>query len=1006
MRLGQDHNPATATTLHLPAGLWEHQRRAVETVYAYLGSSSRGGRAALVTMPTGTGKTGVIAAIVTLLPSLAGHRLVLTPWDALVRQLEEDLRGRFWSRLPATQRPALPPVRRLPTSSDFDDIRQTAEPTIFVTTIAAISVMASRAPELGYDISQLFSGFDCVVVDEGHYEPAYHWSQAIRALKRPTVLLTATPYRNDEKFFLVGEKWRFRFPHHEAEDQRFLRIPQFRKLQGPDPERFARQVVGFVDERFARRSDVRIIIRCKDSDGIRAIVGALERAGQRNVIGVHERFPLRDGALLREVPGVGFNARYWVHQNKLIEGIDDPRFKVLAFYDPLGNDRAIIQQIGRVLRNPSRDVRDMTAFVISRGDRELARTWDGYRRFDRQAAAESVATVSQLVKQLLDAQPEAFYYDGGYRTKIDLGAEGAWREFAFPLRTRVYRAVAAPLPTLDAIAEAIASEWRQIDRSVFRTQVPDNRTVIIPYVTAENSPLLRSGTFIEPEFGYTLIRRSSDLLFIYDARGRSPAIVLEHLRPLQPVELQSLFPNGSSTLTSVSLLNTDIGNQAARSRKISASAIDELAPDLADYAYVCSIAEGYTQIEDNRFRRYLGLTRSRITDYRPTERDYETYSAWLQDLEIQLAGHTKSASTFDRYAKYAGTPSDPSPVHVLLDINPEGFEQRRRERRVPLSLDETALAVVDGRFSLAANSQSHAASLSWNASMGRYDFDSPTLRSEQFTDVDGDRRELVSFINEEQALRVVPATRTALYSHGHFFEPTLPLRKTGAFQLLDVLYPVAQLAAATSEKGDALVGDDWQPTSVFGLISGLDPGGTHGAPEAMKELLDQPDMLLCTDLGTEVADFLATQGTRVVFMHAKASKEARLYSASALHDVVSQAIKNLPYLQPLAETKPRMNYWAQPWKLPQGNTTTGRLRVGNYATPTQMWSRVREVISNPSGEREVWLVLGQSLSKAALREQAQKSKPVPEAIQVFALLQTTWGAVSQLGARLRVFCSP
>lgn len=91
---------------------------------------------------------------------------------------------------------------------------------------------------------------------------------------------------------------------------------------------------------------------------------------------------------------------------------------------------------------------------------------------------------------------------------------------------------------------------------------------------------------------------------------------------------------------------------------------------------------------------------------------------------------------------------------------------------------------------------------------------------------------------------------------------------------------------------------------MFGLISALNPTSAREAPDPLKALLAEPDMLLCTDLGTEVADFIVTQGNRVVFMHAKASRDRRLYSASALHDVASQAIKNLTYLQPLAEIRP------------------------------------------------------------------------------------------------------
>lgn len=92
--------------------------------------------------------------------------------------------------------------------------------------------------------------------------------------------------------------------------------------------------------------------------------------------------------------------------------------------------------------------------------------------------------------------------------------------------------------------------------------------------------------------------------------------------------------------------------------------------------------------------------------------------------------------------------------------------------------------------------------------MSRYHLESSTLQDELFVEGSGDARELVSFINEEQALRVVPATRTTIYAHGHFFKPVIPLRRAGAFQLLDVLHPVDELATVGSEKGDAIIDDD------------------------------------------------------------------------------------------------------------------------------------------------------------------------------------------------------
>ena len=919
-----------ATTLKLPDGLWDHQRQAIETAHRYLTTKDVGDASALITMPTGTGKTGVIATIVTALPSITGHRLVLTPWDALARQLIDDLRGRFWNRLPGSTRPESLPVCRLPSSTNLERVLETSEPTVFVATIAAISVAAARSDGLGFDLGDVFADFGCVLVDEGHYEPAHEWSKAIRGLHRPTVLLTATPYRNDVKYFRVGEAWRYRFPHWQAEEKRFLRTPEFVTLRdATEPVAFARQLFEQVRARFPDDESVRVIVRCETASSIRLIVKALEDLGQP-VVGVHEQFSGRELPLRRDVPRPDeCPARFWVHQNKLIEGIDDPNFKVLAFYEALKNDRAIVQQIGRVLRNPHQNPQDMTALVLGIGDRDIARTWDAYRSFDRQEEAESVATLPQLVERVIEAQPQAFYYDRSYRVRIDLNSAYAWHEFAFPLRTRVYRLASDGAPPLDEMADVIANEWREIDRAVFTSQVPDDQTVIIPFVTAENSRLLRSGTFIEPEFGYTIIRLSGDFLFIYDSRGRIPAIVLKHFRPLRPPDLQVLFQKGASSLTSISLLNTDIGRQAARSRHIRAAAIDDLAPDLADYAYVCTTAEGYTEIADERFRRYLGLSRSKVVDYRKSEHDYAAYSEWLDSLARELLSRNGWATTFTRYAIHVDEPDDKTPLHVLLDVDPSKFTQFGTG--APLEIEDRAASVIDGGFSITANGKPHDAKLSWDRVKERYEVVAPSLRSALFMTPEGEGHELVELINEEQYLRVIPHGRKTIYAHGGFFKPVIPSNRAGSFRLLDVLTSTPELENAVSEKGTAIVSDDWDPASVFGMISALAPSSGRRAPSTMRKILPRPDFVLCTDLGSEVADFIITQGTRVVFIHAKVAPTLRLCSASVLHDVASQAIKNLPHLQPLADIRPPTASWTRPWSIATVADSTRRLREGASA---------------------------------------------------------------------------
>jgi superfamily II DNA or RNA helicase len=985
--------------LGFPPLLWPHQKDAIKTIHNYISAKGDGANGALITMPTGTGKSGVIAWSVTRLPELKGHRLVITPWIALTRQLREDIEHRFWTRLDENDRPKTPPrVRALPASTKIAELRDVNEATIYVATIAAISTLYNRCLQDGTEIARWFEGFDAVFVDEGHYEPAENWSKAIRALQLPTVLLTATPYRNDFKYFEIGDD-RYRLPHHTAEGERFLRKPEFRLIETSDVAAFAAHLKSLVAAEFPGDTSSRVIVRCKDAATIRKMVAAL-KALNETAIGIHETFEEGDD-FKRAVPlrdAVG-TVRYWVHQNKLIEGIDDPSFKVVALFDSLRNGRAIVQQIGRVLRNPERTKKNMKAVVVGSGDRDLEEVWRAYMAFDGEDLAESVATTSDLVERLVAAQPASFYLSGNYRVRIDLTSPNAWRTFAYPLRTRVFRFAGQEQSDIATIAADTAAAWEDIDRAVFAIQRPDDKTAIVPYISAENSPLLRSGTFIEPEFGYTALRLSGDLLFVYDARGRVPQALLDSFAPLRASELTRLFPGGSSRISSVALRNTDIGQQAARSRYVRAAAIDDLAPDLADYGYICTIAEGQTGEGDRRTRRYVGLSRARLTDHRATEGDFDTYSRWLDDVEAEVRGAAQATVTFSRYATYAPVPADPSPVHVLLDIDQTDYARREDTKTIPLELEDTAYEVTDGSFEIRIGDKTYAATLTWDGK--GYELRSP-LQFERYEETIPDGRELIHAINEDQLLRVVPAERGVIYAHGEFIAPRSLRAAAG---ILTVLQPIDRLANISTEKGSTGVANDWAEDSIFGMISALAANSNRVPEPALAVILGSPDLLVCTDLGAEIADFMALKDDRVVFIHAKAASSASPLSASALHDVVSQAVKNLPYLQPFEETKPKTAYWTNEWKA-KDNGRISRRRAGTYATGSEAWEQLRTVIANPQANREVWLVMGQALSVSRLREELNKQRPAPQVLQIFSLLQTAWAATSQIGARMRIFCSP
>lgn len=279
-------------------GLRSSQRKAVGLIHAYLASKDllikdwKGkDEAALIKMPTGTGKTGVIATIASA--SAAVKRiLILTPRRALVRQLMEDLSWRFWSRfdglyfdgqlhfdLGVEERMVKLEVLRNREgdgtslfrlgAKDYQKIHESDhQKQIIVGTFNALYRVLGLTPpahrsKTGHGVEEPepvesledIDGFreslrnlDLVIVDEGHYEPAYSWSQCLTEIKAPTVIMTATPYRNDYKYFSVFGNFVFNLPWHRAVEMKLIRDVTIDSTEGRDQNLLGSRIKRFAKE--------------------------------------------------------------------------------------------------------------------------------------------------------------------------------------------------------------------------------------------------------------------------------------------------------------------------------------------------------------------------------------------------------------------------------------------------------------------------------------------------------------------------------------------------------------------------------------------------------------------------------------------------------------------------------------------------------------------------------------------------------------------------------------
>lgn len=400
---------------------WVNQKRAIALMDGYLADKSD--RQAMVRMPTGTGKTAVIATLAQL---VADKRrcLVVAPWEYLVKQLRLELLGRFWRKV-GEQSSFTPKPCEIFTPSSFTHA-QKAVGSAGVLLCTNQTLQELRKDDRAY--RKLRGWCTLALIDEGHREPAPRWAKAVRELNCSTILFTATPYRNDLQLFDIDPEFCYSFTFGEALEEHIVRQISF--IDGAWPlsgsgvvTEFVRQLINsaasIARELGLDEEALRVIVRCDDAEQIKAIVPAVLARG-RTAIGIHETFSPANGEhYVKRVPDPSTEtAQFWVHQNKLIEGLDDPAFRLIAIFGRFSNARNLVQQVGRVIRNPERRAGQL-AYVLAHSNQGQKDLWDRFIEYEddvRKQIKKGGSEISAFELFIVArSTPPRFYFLGDFR---------------------------------------------------------------------------------------------------------------------------------------------------------------------------------------------------------------------------------------------------------------------------------------------------------------------------------------------------------------------------------------------------------------------------------------------------------------------------------------------------------------------------------------------------------------------------------------------------------------
>ena len=92
-----------------------------------------------------------------------------------------------------------------------------------------------------------------------------------------------------------------------------------------------------------------------------------------------------------------------------------------------------------------------------------------------------------------------------------------------------------------------------------------------------------------------------------------------------------------------------------------------------DHAQVCTTARGYSTTGmpsglRSGLRRYVGFRHGRVSENNGRRSTIDEFLEWSISIERIISGRSRSLSTFRRYASEDTEPSDPTPLHILLDL--------------------------------------------------------------------------------------------------------------------------------------------------------------------------------------------------------------------------------------------------------------------------------------------------------------------------------------------------
>lgn len=422
------------------------RRPQIGALHAVLGQWTTGSmEPATVVMPTGTGKTDTMLAL--LVAAQLPRLLVVVPTDALRSQIAAKFEELGLLRqLGVIATTAQEPVVGRVLGRLQDAPRAVAFAESCNVVIATAQALSGSQRDV---VTAFYDCFSAVFFDEAHHIRAETWSRIREAFADKSVVqFTATPFREDGK--QLGGRLVYNFPLRQAQADGYfspIRYASVFDLEEPD-QALAIEAVAALRRDLTAGLDHLLMARAASIPRARELIRIYRGlVPEANPVELHTGVGKREHdlglAALRSR-----QSRVVVCVDMLGEGFDLPQLKIAALHDPRRSLGPTLQLVGRFTR---------TAEHVGTATVVAARTEQPFDTRLRRLYGED-ADWNELIEELssdaIGEQREISEFESGFGSQ---GARIATRSIAPKMSTVVYRTTCADWVP-EAVTEVIAEE--------------------------------------------------------------------------------------------------------------------------------------------------------------------------------------------------------------------------------------------------------------------------------------------------------------------------------------------------------------------------------------------------------------------------------------------------------------------------------------------------------------------------------------------------------------------